>query len=115
MTTTIDFYFDFASPYGYLAAEMIEEFASRLRVQTAWHPMLLGAVFKATGGKPLTDQAMKGEYSLMDFRRSAAFYYVPFRTPSVFPIATVNTCRAALWMQQKHPAHAKKYSLRKSV
>lgn len=111
MTTTIDFYFDFASPYGYLAAEMIEEFAARVRVQTAWHPMLLGAVFKATGGKPLTDQAMKGEYSLMDFRRSAAFYGVPFRTPSVFPIATVNTCRAALWMQQKHPAHAKKFML----
>ncbi|TAG81862.1 MAG: 2-hydroxychromene-2-carboxylate isomerase, partial [Betaproteobacteria bacterium] len=111
MKSPISFYFDFASPYGYLAAEMIEEFASRHGRQTAWHPMLLGAVFKATGGKPLTEQAMKGEYSLADFRRSAAYYGVPFRTPSVFPIATINTCRASLWMQEKHPAHAKKFML----
>lgn len=111
MTKTIDFYFDFASPYGYIAAEMIEEFAARQGRTVNWHPMLLGAVFKATGGKPLTDQAMKGEYSLADFRRSAAFYGVPFRTPSVFPISTINTCRAALWMQAHHPAHAKKFML----
>jgi 2-hydroxychromene-2-carboxylate isomerase len=111
MTNAIDFYFDFASPYGYLAAEMIEEFASRLGRTVTWHPMLLGAVFKATGGKPLTDQAMKGEYSIRDFRRSATYYGIEYRTPSTFPIATVNTCRAALWMQEKHPAHAKKFML----
>jgi 2-hydroxychromene-2-carboxylate isomerase len=108
---TIDFYFDFASPYGYFAAEMIEEFAARHKRQTAWHPMLLGAVFKVTGGKPLTDQAIKSDYAWRDFRRSAAYYGIPFKTPTAFPIATINTCRAALWMQEKHPAHAKKFML----
>jgi 2-hydroxychromene-2-carboxylate isomerase len=111
MKSPIDFYFDFASPYGYLAAEMIEEFATRHGRTVNWHPMLLGAVFKATGGKPLTDQAMKAEYSLRDFRRSAAYYGIEYKPPTTFPIATVNTCRAALWMQEKHPAHAKKFML----
>lgn len=111
MTSNIDFYFDFASPYGYFAAEMIEEFAARHKLQAAWRPMLLGAVFKATGGQPLTQWPMKGEYALRDFRRSAAYYGIPFKTPTTFPIATINTCRAALWMQEKHPAHAKKFML----
>jgi 2-hydroxychromene-2-carboxylate isomerase len=111
MKSPISFYFDFASPYGYLAAEMIEEFAARHGRTVNWCPMLLGAVFKATGGKPLTEQAMKSEYSIRDFRRSAAYYGVEYKTPSTFPIATVNTCRAALWMQEKHPAHAKKFML----
>ncbi len=107
----IDFYFDFSSPYGYLAAEMIEELGQRCGRAVNWHPMLLGVVFKATGGQPLTMAPMKGPYSERDMLRSAAFYGVPFSMPSPFPIATQNPARAALWMQQKHPAHAKKFIL----
>ena len=111
MAGAIDFYFDFSSPYGYLAAEMIEELGLRVNRAVNWHPILLGAVFKATGGQPLTMAPMKGPYSENDFRRSAAFYGVPYKAPSVFPIATQNPARAALWMQEKHPAHAKKFAL----
>jgi 2-hydroxychromene-2-carboxylate isomerase len=111
MAGAIDFYFDFSSPYGYLAAEMIEEFGHRVNRAVNWHPILLGVVFKATGGQPLTMAPMKGPYSENDFRRSAAFYGVPYKAPSVFPIATQNPARAVLWMQEKHPAHAKKFTL----
>ena len=107
----IDFYFDFSSPYGYLAAEMIEDLGQRCGRPVNWHPTLLGVVFKATGGQPLTMAPMKGPYSENDFRRSAAFYSIPYRAPSVFPIATQNPARAVLWMQEKHPAHAKKFTL----
>ena len=111
MAGAIDFYFDFSSPYGYLAAEMIEELGQRCGRPVHWHPMLLGVVFKSTGGQPLTMAPMKGPYSEKDMRRSAAFYGVPFAMPTVFPIATQNPARAALWMQQKHPEHAKKFTL----
>lgn len=111
MAGAIDFYFDFSSPYGYLAAEMIEDLGQRCGRQVNWHPMLLGVVFKTTGGQPLTLAPMKGPYSERDMRRSAAFYGVPFKMPTVFPIATQNPARAALWMQQNHPAHAKKFTL----
>ncbi len=111
MAGAIDFYFDFSSPYGYLAAEMIEELGQRCGRSVNWHPILLGVVFKTTGGQPLTMAPMKGPYSERDMRRSAAFYGVPFSMPSVFPIATQNPARAALWMQQKHPTHAKKFTL----
>ena len=111
MASAIDFYFDFSSPYGYLAAEMIEALGQRVNRSVNWHPILLGVVFKSTGGQPLTMAPMKGPYSENDFRRSAAFYGVPYRAPSVFPIATQNPARAVLWMQEKHPAHAKKFTL----
>ena len=111
MASAIDFYFDFSSPYGYLAAEMIEALGQRVNRAVNWHPILLGVVFKSTGGQPLTMAPMKGPYSENDFRRSAAFYGVPYRAPSVFPIATQNPARAVLWMQEKHPAHSKKFTL----
>ena len=111
MAGAIDFYFDFSSPYGYLAAEMIEALGQRVSRAVNWHPILLGVVFKATGGQPLTMAPMKGPYSENDFRRSAAFYGVPYRAPSVFPIAAQNPARAVLWMQEWHPAHAKKFTL----
>ncbi len=111
MAGAIDFYFDFSSPYGYLAAEMIEELGQRCGRAVNWHPVLLGVVFKTTGGQPLTMAPMKGPYSERDMLRSAAFYGVPFAMPNPFPIATQNPARAALWMQQKHPAHAKKFTL----
>jgi len=111
MAGAIDFYFDFSSPYGYLAAEMIEALGQRVNRIVNWHPILLGVVFKATGGQPLTMAPMKGPYSERDFRRSAAFYGVPYSAPSVFPIATQNPARAVLWMQERHPAHAKKFTL----
>ena len=111
MAGAIDFYFDFSSPYGYLAAEMIEALGQRCGRAVNWHPILLGVVFKSTGGQPLTMAPMKGPYSARDMRRCAAFYDVPFHMPTMFPIATQNPARAALWMQQNHPAHAKKFIL----
>ena len=111
MASAIDFYFDFSSPYGYLAAEMIEALGQRVSRAVNWHPILLGVVFKSTGGQPLTMAPIKGPYSENDFRRCAAFYGVPYSAPSVFPIATQNAARAVLWMQENHPQQAKKFTL----
>ena len=49
MAGAIDFYFDFSSPYGYLAAEMIEEIGQRCGRPVNWHPILLGVVFGIWG------------------------------------------------------------------
>ena len=86
---------------------MIEELGNAADVPSTGIPILLGVVFKSTGGQPLTQAPMKeGPYSENDFRRSAAFYGIPYHAPSVFPIGA-NPSRAVLWMQKNHPAHAK--------
>ncbi|MEP7329929.1 MAG: DsbA family protein, partial [Betaproteobacteria bacterium] len=67
----IDFYFDFSSPYGYIAAQKIEALAARHGRTVNWHPILLGVIFRTTGGAPLPQLPMKGPYSVHDFARSA--------------------------------------------
>ena len=79
MAAPIDFYFDFSSPYGYLAAQKIEALAAKHGRTVDWHPMLLGVVFKETGAAPLTMVPLKGDYSRRDFERSARFHGIAFR------------------------------------
>jgi len=45
----IDFYFEFSSPYGYIASRLVDEFGERVGRQITWRPMLLGPVWKITG------------------------------------------------------------------
>lgn len=100
MSKTIHFYFDLSSPYAYLASEQIEALAARTGCVVDWHPIMLGFVFKVTGGAPLTSLPMKGDYSMLDFKRSAVFYDVPYLQPSVFPIASTTAARAILWAKK---------------
>ena len=72
MSDSLDFYFDFSSPYGYLAAERIDGIAAKHGRTATWRPFLLGAVFQKIGGSPLVDQPMKGPYSRHDMLRSGA-------------------------------------------
>ncbi|MCX8005954.1 MAG: 2-hydroxychromene-2-carboxylate isomerase [Burkholderiaceae bacterium] len=106
MPAPIEFYFDFASPYSYLALSGIEALANRCGRRIEYRPMLLGAAFKVSGQGVLTEIPLKGEYSKRDFARSARFLGVPFRLPSVFPLNTVNTARALLWLQEQGAAQA---------
>jgi 2-hydroxychromene-2-carboxylate isomerase len=107
MTAPIDFYFDFSSPYGYLAAQKIDALAAKYGRSVDWHPMLLGVVFKQTGMAPLTGIPLKGEYSKRDFARSARFHGIPeFRMPSRFPIASQAPARVVLWLKAREPALA---------
>jgi 2-hydroxychromene-2-carboxylate isomerase len=94
MKAPLDFYFDFSSPYGYLASQKIEALAAKHGRGVTWRPMLLGAAFKATGAAPLPSVPLKGEYAKRDFLRSARFHEVPFRIPDQFPISTLHVCRA---------------------
>ncbi len=108
----VDFYFDFSSPYSYLAAESIEDLAARYGHKVNWRPMMLGVIFKTTGSAPLTEQhPWRASYSVMDFRRSADMSGVPFRYPSRFPQASHNAARVLLWLQENAPEKARPFAL----
>jgi 2-hydroxychromene-2-carboxylate isomerase len=107
MAAPIDFYFDFSSPYGYLAAQKIDALAARHGRSVDWHPLLLGVVYKTTGMAPLIAVPLKGEYSKRDFERSARFHGITdFRMPSKFPIAGQAPSRIVLWLKAQDPALA---------
>jgi 2-hydroxychromene-2-carboxylate isomerase len=103
----IDFYFEFSSPYGYIASQLAEDFEQRLGRPLEWRPMLLGPVFKITGQAPLVDIPLKGEYSKRDFTRTARMHKVPYRHPEKFPINTVAGCRAFYWAGDQDAAKAR--------
>ena len=105
-TTPVDFYFEFSSPYGYIASRLVDDLSKRIGREMRWRPFLLGPVFKATGSAPLVEIPMKGDYSRHDFPRSARLHGVPFAMPAKFPIGTVAAMRAFYWVDAKDPALA---------
>jgi 2-hydroxychromene-2-carboxylate isomerase len=107
MPEPIRFYFDFSSPYGYIASRKIDAIAARHGRTALWRPFLLGAAFKITGGSAPVAFPLKGEYFVRDFARSARFHGVPYRFPSKFPISSVAPTRAFYWLDAKDPARAK--------
>jgi 2-hydroxychromene-2-carboxylate isomerase len=104
MTTAqrpIDFYFDFSSPYSYIASEWVEALAARYGRTVTWKAILLGATFQAAELKSPVAYPLKREYSLLDFERSARFAGVPLKIPAKFPIPTQNAARLFWWLQQR--------------
>jgi 2-hydroxychromene-2-carboxylate isomerase len=114
MASAIDFYFDFTSPYGYFAAMRIDELAANYGREVAWHPILLGVVFKTTGSMPLSTIPLKGAYSLHDLERTARFNGIPYKLPTTFPLGTQAAARAMLWVDRTHGA-ARAVAFAKSV
>ncbi len=113
MSAPIDFYFDFASPYGYFASLKIDELVARHGRQVTWRPFLLGAAFKLSGQQPLARQAeIRGWYFPHDWRRIARRLGRPFVIPEGFPHAAVAPSRAFYWLHDKDPALAKRFAQR---
>ena len=100
MSAPIEFYFDFSSPYGYLASECIDDMANRHGRDVTWRPYLMGVAMKVTGSSPVVNRPMLGEYSRRDMVRSARRHRVPFQFPEPFPIPTVAACRAVYWTER---------------
>jgi 2-hydroxychromene-2-carboxylate isomerase len=103
----IDFYFEFSSPYGYIASELVDEFERRVGRPVTWRPMLLGPVFKLTGQPPLIDIPIKGAYAKHDFARSARLHKVRYVHPEKFPIGTVAAMRSFYWTHDRDPVQAR--------
>lgn len=95
---SIDFYFDFSSPYAYFGSLRIDDVAAKHGRTVTWHPILLGAVFKVTGMKPNTMQPLRGDYLRHDVRRIARLTGAPFAWPVVMPANSLAATRAYWWL-----------------
>jgi len=97
--TPIQFYFDFSSPYSYIANEWIDALAARHGRTVDRRAILLGVTLKAAELRPPADYPIKRDYMLRDFARSARFERVPYQHPSTFPIPTQNAARVFWWLK----------------
>jgi 2-hydroxychromene-2-carboxylate isomerase len=98
MKPPIDFYFDFSSPYSYIASEWVDAVAARHSRAVNWHAILLGATFQFAGLQSPVAYPLKREYSIRDFARSARFAGLPYVMPAKFPIPTQNAARVFWWL-----------------
>lgn len=94
----VEFWFEFASTYSYLAVMRIEQAAEAAGVAVAWKPFLLGPVFLALGwnDSPFNIYPPKGRYMWRDLERLSAREGLPFRRPSRFPRNGLLAARVAL-------------------
>jgi len=98
----LDFWFDFASTYSYLAALRVETLAALKGVEVTWRPFLLGPIFSSKGinNSPFALDPQKGQYMFRDIMRRSEKYGYNFRMPNltahIFPQNSVLAARIAL-------------------
>lgn len=102
----IDFYYDIGSPYSYLCATQIDGVAAKHGREVRWKPMLLGAVFKATGNDMPARVPAKAKWMLQDLDLWAKNYGVPFAFPPLFPANTVRAMRACVAASERGKGRA---------
>ena len=93
----ITVYFDYASPFAYIASEVLPEFAARHGVALQWRPIELGALSNYAHGLPYSP--VKSAYVLVDAPRTAQFHRVPIQPPKLFPVQSGLALRLALVAQ----------------
>ena len=96
MSRRLEYFFDYVSPFSYLADTQIPALAERAKAEVLYRPMLLGGVFKATGNQAPVNIPAKGKYMSTELGRWTKRYGVRFTFNPTFPINTVGLMRAAL-------------------
>ena len=98
----IDFYFDFISPYGYLAAARIEALGGKYARPVVWRPFLLGVtVLQVMGIKPLMETPLKSDYLVVDRPRMAKLLGVKLAIPDLDGVNGVAASRAFYWLAER--------------
>jgi len=91
------FYYDLGSPYSYLAAERIN---ALLPVVPLWQPVLLGAIFRSTGGASWSVDERRAAGMAEVERRARARGLPAIRWPEPWPGDMLTAMRAAVFAQQ---------------
>lgn len=96
MTKSIEFYFDFSSPYAYLGFKEIIKYEKKHRFQIKYMPIFLGGLHNSADIKPAAFNKIKSKYMIQDTKLVANKKNIKFSFNSYFPIKTVNFMRGAI-------------------
>jgi 2-hydroxychromene-2-carboxylate isomerase len=98
MAHNIEFYFDFPSPYSYLAHTQLPKLAAEHGATVTYHPVRLPELMKIVGNRPTTIECKnKGNYASVDLRRWAGSYGIDFaRNPNLRAFDFAELDRGAL-------------------
>ena len=93
----LEFFFDYGSPYSYLADTRMTGLQARTDCEVEYRPMLLGGIFKATGNRSPAEETVvpKLQYQSTELKRWVDHYGVSFASNPFFPINTLQLMRMA--------------------
>lgn len=97
----VEFFYDYSSPWTYLAFARIEEVCRRTGAELDWRPILVGGIFNTINPSVYESRERpvpaKARYMTKDLGDWARFYGLEIRfPPSVFPVNSVKSLRGAL-------------------
>ena len=96
MTRSIDFYFDFISPYSYLAFKKIKLLDKTKKLNINYKPILLGGLHKLGGITAPAFNERKMKNMKNDCELVALKNNIDFKWNNKFPINTLNLMRGYL-------------------
>ena len=99
MAAPLQFWFDFASTYSYVAALRIEAACARAAVPLSFKPFLLGPIFTAQQGikdSPFNVRPERGRYMWRDLERLCQKHGLPWNRPTGFPRGSILPARIVL-------------------
>ena len=109
MSKSVEFVFDVGSPYSYLAYHQLPKVARAAGADIIWTPVLLGALFQATGASSPAEIPAKGRHTYIDLLRWAKAYGISINMNPNFPINTLPLMRGAVAMQMRSEADFHRY------
>ena len=101
MGKKVEFYYDFTSPYTYIASTRVEKICENNGTELEWKPFFMGGLFIDTGVKPPVEIGNKFAYIKQDTQDLARHYGVDFKFPAVFPLNSVKSMRGAFAAAEK--------------
>ena len=96
MIKSFDFYFDFISPYSFLAHKEMRKIENKTSIRIKYKPILLGGLHNLHGIKAPAFIPAKAKHMIRDCKLIAERNNVKFKFNSYFPIKTLNLMRGVL-------------------
>jgi 2-hydroxychromene-2-carboxylate isomerase len=96
MIKPFDFYFDFVSPYSFLAHKEIRKIENKIDIRIKYKPVLLGGLHNLHGIKAPAFIPAKAKHMIRDCKLIAEKNNVKFKFNSYFPIKSLNLMRGVL-------------------
>ena len=106
MIKPLEFYFDFISPYSFLAHKQIREMENKEGVKVIYKPVLLGGLHNLHGIKAPAFIPAKAKHMVRDCKLIAEKNDIRFKFNAYFPIKTLNLMRGVLVAEEDN---VKKY------
>jgi 2-hydroxychromene-2-carboxylate isomerase len=96
MSKSIDFYFDFISPYSFLAHKRIRKIEKTENIKFTYKPILLGGLHNLIGITAPAFINSKAKFMFRDCKMVSKKFNIKFKFNPLFPINSLNLMRGLL-------------------